>query len=307
MNNDELKIKAQELYQGGLGYVAIAAELGLDRDKVRRLLGRKNGGGGLKPWKIHVPLGMDLISASCDTQMRVSISQSTVDEYAEAMRDGANFPAVSVFTNGLSYWLADGFHRVLAAEAAGIDTITADIYKGTLRDAKLYAMGANANHGLRRTNADKRRAVEIALSDAEWRELPNTEIANMCAVAESFVRKIKTEREAEKAPAQNSHNANHGIPAAESPERDAEPASVQDAPRVENKRCAANPAAHNVGRRHKVYNFLFEEKCHFLKILPMKGNQLPTFNSRGELEGFIKELERYLAMMEEWGDDVETD
>ncbi len=50
------------------------------------------------------------------TQPRVAINQTTVEEYASDMREGASFPPVLLFNDGTDYWLADGFHRVLAAE-----------------------------------------------------------------------------------------------------------------------------------------------------------------------------------------------
>jgi hypothetical protein len=50
---------------------------------------------------------------------------------------------------------------------------------------------------LRRTNADKRRAVQRLLNDAEWREWPNREIARRCAVDEGLVRKMISELSAD--------------------------------------------------------------------------------------------------------------
>ena len=47
-------------------------------------------------------------------------------------------------------------------------------------DALWYAMGANAIHGQRRSPADKRRCVELALK--EFPGLTNEVIADMCAV-----------------------------------------------------------------------------------------------------------------------------
>jgi hypothetical protein len=78
-------------------------------------------------------------------------------------------------------------------------SIVADVCEGGVRAARLHSMRANASHGLRRTNLDKRRAVMMALDDEEWGALPNVRIAEMCAVAESFVRKIKLERESHSA------------------------------------------------------------------------------------------------------------
>jgi hypothetical protein len=63
--------------------------------------------------------------------------------------------------------------------------------QGTRRDAILHAAGANAAHGLRRTNADKRRAVETLLRDEEWSKWSDREIARLCAVSHPFVSQIR--------------------------------------------------------------------------------------------------------------------
>ena len=115
-----------------------------------------------------VNLKLEQISRDGGTQSRVAINYSVVEEYAEVFREGVTFPPVTVYYDGESYWLADGFHRVQAAAVAGIESIAADIRRGTRRDAVLYSVGANACHGLRRTNADKYRSVELLLRDQEW-------------------------------------------------------------------------------------------------------------------------------------------
>lgn len=70
--------------------------------------------------------------------------------------------------------------------------------QGGLRDAILHSVGANATHGLRKTNADKRRAVGILLEDELVSIDPETgnpwsnrEIARRCAVDEWLVRKLR--------------------------------------------------------------------------------------------------------------------
>ena len=54
------------------------------------MLGKKHRGTGsrFKPLKLHVPLELRMINILADTQMRVSIDQNTVEEYAEAIREG---------------------------------------------------------------------------------------------------------------------------------------------------------------------------------------------------------------------------
>jgi hypothetical protein len=89
----------------------------------------------------------------------------TVAEYAEAMKAGAVFPAIVVFKDGKgALWLADGFHRVAAAELAGVAELPADVREGDRKAALLHAASANSDHGLRRTLADKRAAVQRLLA-----------------------------------------------------------------------------------------------------------------------------------------------
>jgi len=137
---------------------------------------------------------LDQIRIDGGTQSRVELNQDVVAEYAEAYRDGAQFPPIVVFYDGSSYWLADGFHRYFGAKAAGKETIYEDVQPGTQREAVLYSLGANAKHGLRRSNADKRRAVETMLADAEWAAWPEAEIARRCGVSRPLVHTLISER-----------------------------------------------------------------------------------------------------------------
>jgi len=125
------------------------------------------------------------------TQSRVDINNEIVTEYAEAIKAGAEFPAVVVFNDGADNWLADGFHRFHAHNQAGKTSITADVRQGTARDAVLFSFGANGTHGLKRSNADKRKAVATMLSDAEWAEWSDRKIAEVCGVGHPFVAAIR--------------------------------------------------------------------------------------------------------------------
>ena len=111
------------------------------------------------------------------TQMRVAgIDPSVVADYADAMEAGAVFPPIIVYHDGEQYWPGDGFHRIDAARRIGRETINADIREGGRRDALLLAASANATHGLRRTQADKRKSVETLLRDPEWSRWSDREI-----------------------------------------------------------------------------------------------------------------------------------
>lgn len=87
-------------------------------------------------------------------QTRAGTDADTINNYAEAMADGAQFPDVTVFTDGERYWLADGFHRVMAAKQNGKATIAADVRKGTEDDAVVFGGTANNKQGKRPTRAD---------------------------------------------------------------------------------------------------------------------------------------------------------
>lgn len=129
------------------------------------------------------------------TQSREKISEETVTDYAEAMAAGDQFPAITVFHDGVDYYLADGFHRLHATQRLGKTSIQADVKTGTLRDAILFSLGANDKHGLRRSNADKRKSVRTLLEDFEWGELTVNEMARICAVSPQLVMAVKAEME----------------------------------------------------------------------------------------------------------------
>ena len=127
------------------------------------------------------------------TQPRSRLYEEVVEDYAEDMKQGAEFPPVVIYYDGEEYWLADGFHRVRAKEAIGASEVTAEVILGDLRDAILHSVGANAAHGLRRTNADKRRAVNRLVRDYDWRKWSDREIARRCGVSGKFVGAVRRE------------------------------------------------------------------------------------------------------------------
>ena len=139
-------------------------------------------------------LHLSAIRIDGGTQTRDKISGEVVSEYAEAMRGGVKFPPVVVFYDGSEYWLADGFHRLHAALKAGKERIEVDVKQGTCRDAILFSVSANASHGLRRTNADKRRAVTVLLTDPEWSARSDRWIAEKCGVHHTFVGKVRDDQ-----------------------------------------------------------------------------------------------------------------
>lgn len=122
------------------------------------------------------------------TQPRIEIDQDLVSEYAENLD---KLPPVTVFFDGVKYWLADGFHRYHAHNRANLSEINCIVINGTQRDAILHSVGVNADHGKRRTNEDKRKAVLTLLNDEEWGKWSSSKIADLCKVSHTFVDNIR--------------------------------------------------------------------------------------------------------------------
>ena len=145
----------------------------------------------------------DLIRKDGGTQMRVGLNAEAVHEYHAMIKEsGGAWPfrdPVRVVFDGADYWLVDGFHRLQAWAMhymSPAPAVPALVEVGDLRAATLAAAGANADHGLRRTDADKRRAVDALLVDGEWGAWSDGEIARRCGVSRPFVSERRRLRDA---------------------------------------------------------------------------------------------------------------
>ena len=141
---------------------------------------------------------IDEVKETYEAQARAAICEKTIAEYADAMSRGIIFPPVIVFADGIEYVIADGHHRYLAAKKIGAKKIEAIIEPGSVRDAILFSVGANAQHGLRRTLSDRRKSVTILLQDEEWTKWSNAKIAEKCCCTVELVARIRQEIGAEK-------------------------------------------------------------------------------------------------------------
>jgi hypothetical protein len=136
-------------------------------------------------------ISLESINIYGGTQARLKTTDEAIESYAEEMGQGALFPPIVVYFDGATHWLADGFHRCLAAKRIERPTILAELHEGGRTDALRHALGANATNGVCRTGADKRNAVEIALE--EWPDRANPVIADICRVSPDLVRRVRQE------------------------------------------------------------------------------------------------------------------
>jgi uncharacterized protein YukE len=181
------------------------------------------------------------------TQSRSAISREVVAEYAAAVSEGAAFPPVTLFYDGDAYWLADGFHRFEAYREAGLAEIPAEVRQGGQRDAILYSVGANASHGLRRTNDDKRRAVLTLLNDPEWSKWSDREIARKCGVDHKTVAGLRPKLTGE-FPSERTYTTKHGTQATMQTAEIGRP-QVEAEPKVGGGSPEVQPASNAVEKR----------------------------------------------------------
>ena len=145
-------------------------------------------------------LNIQTIRLDGGTQSRDKNDQDHIDHLAEQIKNGETLPPITVVSDGLDYYLADGFHRVLAHIKLGKASINCDVIKGTLRDAIDLSGMANTTHGLNRSPATKRKQVLIYLEDFEWAEMSDREIAKKVRVSHTFVSNLRDEISGKKPP-----------------------------------------------------------------------------------------------------------
>jgi hypothetical protein len=138
------------------------------------------------------------IERDTSIQCRASIDVATVDEYSERMGENDAFPQIVLFGTADKAWIGDGWHRIIAAEKIGFSDIPATLRPGVRMDALKYALGVNGEHGLRRSNADKRRCVEIALR--EFPGMSSRALSEMSGVSHVFVETVRGEVETVSSP-----------------------------------------------------------------------------------------------------------
>jgi hypothetical protein len=138
---------------------------------------------------LRTRIGLARLNLDASVQTRCALDDTLATEYATAMQRGDTFPPVIVFFDGTTHYLADGFHRVRAAQACGALDIACDVHHGTGDDAFWYALDANRQHGARLTDADKRHAITLAL--AKWPTRSATEIATRIGVSHAWVSRLR--------------------------------------------------------------------------------------------------------------------
>jgi ParB-like chromosome segregation protein Spo0J len=124
-------------------------------------------------------------------QPRTALKETEVVRMTELMTAGEKFPPVTVFEIETDrFVLADGAHRLEAATRGGRTMIEAQIRSGTLRDAILFAIKVNVQHGQRLSREERQSAVLQLLKDPEWGKWSHEQIGRLCGYSGKQVTRI---------------------------------------------------------------------------------------------------------------------
>lgn len=167
-------------------------------------------------------------------QVRAGTNDGALEDYERAYRDGVDMPPVLLYPDQGDLVLVDGFHRYYAAQAAGLETISARVLRPHTPDqgddeAASLALAANRQHGLRLAPADRRRAIELALEHPWFEDATNARIAEVVGCSAQYVGRVRRELE----------DAQDAQDAQEPEERDDEPPPLpeeDDAPEPARER-----------------------------------------------------------------------
>ena len=123
------------------------------------------------------------------------LNEELVKEYVERYREGKKMDPIEVCgTHNMGFFIVDGHHRYEAMKRAGFPPereIAVNVADARIDQSvvKWLASGANTAHGMRRTNDDKRRAVEMALESHP--EQSDRAIADHVGTSHEFVRQLR--------------------------------------------------------------------------------------------------------------------
>jgi hypothetical protein len=111
-------------------------------------------------WR-SVAISPEAVEMDSRFQPREGLHRSTVVKYLWDMRRGDSFPPIKLGRVNGKLVLLDGFHRVQAAREARVNSLRAEVAPMSEAAATQFAIAANANHGKRLTQKDKRRCFEL--------------------------------------------------------------------------------------------------------------------------------------------------
>jgi hypothetical protein len=144
--------------------------------------------------RMIVPI--ERVAAYQDLMMRTELPEATVQAYASIIQQSA-FPPLECaqIAGEPELLLFNGFIRYEAWKRCQAAQVEVVIYPVDTRDdAVLLAVKSDSYTGLKRTNKDKQRAVELLLATDKYRDMAATDVANAAGVNETSVRNFRNKQ-----------------------------------------------------------------------------------------------------------------
>ena len=124
---------------------------------------------------------------------RKNTDPSTVGKYAELLSESEPPNIIVVVDQNGRHCIADGHNRTAAALSAGRSVIKADVYSGTVSDAKRIGLESN-QHGLALSLAERKSALDELL-DTDGHSFTDSELARMTGLDRHTVERRRRERQ----------------------------------------------------------------------------------------------------------------
>jgi hypothetical protein len=137
-------------------------------------------------------LNLSDLTLDPELQGRVSLDQSAIKRYADAIRDGEKRKGdpPRVYTDGKTLWLAGGWHWYHASKEAGKDMMECEVVQGDRDDAAIFAMGDNYAQMVPRTDEDLWNVILWSLRHPKTRDLGRNERSKLCRASHCIVDRV---------------------------------------------------------------------------------------------------------------------
>lgn len=129
---------------------------------------------------------------SCQIR-RKNADPATVAKYRELLSESEPPNIIVILDDSGRHFIADGHNRTAAALDAGRAVVKADVYSGTVSDAKVIGLEAN-QHGLPLSLAERKAALDELL-DADGHGFNDSALARMTGLDRHTVERRRRERQ----------------------------------------------------------------------------------------------------------------
>lgn len=165
--------------------------------KSTKPVAKKKTAAGVPKKPVKTIVFIDKIITAPAESVRARRDPDAVERYAEVYKKkNGELPPVDVFQGKSKCYLGEGGHRVLAKLSIGHASISAFVYKFATDEAAeeaayKHAAAANHEHGLPRSDDDKRATVKSMIVRPEYASISDTALGELCNVGHVLIRLVR--------------------------------------------------------------------------------------------------------------------